>query len=101
MTPPEPSATLLGLKNISVENMARRNGSARSVRRNTRFNLIGKLTRKLAEPGSTNVTVEHSFPGYPTIQDFFFFSSFVFLLILNAHVEAFMDFLSHLMLWND
>ena len=68
-TLPEPLAILLGLKSISVENMARRNGSARSVRRNTQFNLIGKLTQKLAEPGSTNVTVEHSFPGNPTIED--------------------------------
>ena len=51
------------LKNISAGNMARRNGSAKSVRRSMQFSRIGRLIAKSVEPESTSVIAEHSFRG--------------------------------------
>ncbi|CAL5387949.1 unnamed protein product [Camellia sinensis] len=47
---------------ICFRNMVRRSGSVRSVQKNTQFNRIGKLIRRLVGLESINAIVAHSFP---------------------------------------
>lgn len=63
MTLLELLVTLLASKNITLENMVRKNGSVRSVLRGMLFNLIGKLIQKLVELENTDVTVGLFFQG--------------------------------------
>lgn len=53
----------LELKNITVENMVRRNGNVTSVQKFMLFNLIGRLTPKPVVQESIDVIVEQSSPG--------------------------------------
>jgi hypothetical protein len=63
MTLQEHLVTSLVLRNTSLANMVRRNGSVISAPRNMLFNLTGKLIPRLVALGNTDVTVALSSPG--------------------------------------
>jgi hypothetical protein len=63
MTLQEHLVTSLVLRNTSLANMVRRNGSVISAPRNMLFNLTGKLIPRLVALGNTDVIVALSSPG--------------------------------------
>lgn len=79
MTSPESKSTF-------VENMERRNGSAKNAQRFMQSNRIGKLILRHAALGSIGVIVEPFSPGKRLIIFLFFYFLFVyfysFLLVL-------------------
>ena len=62
-TLPEHSEILRELRNTTAENTGRRSISARSVRRNTQFNRIGRPIARFVGLESTGVTVAHFSQG--------------------------------------
>lgn len=63
MNPQEHLETSLVSKNISQENMARRNGNARSVRSDMLFNPTGKLIPRFVAHENIDVIVAHFSQG--------------------------------------
>jgi hypothetical protein len=55
--------TSLGLRNTTLANMVRRNGSVISALRSMLFNLIGRHILRLVAPENIGVTVALSSPG--------------------------------------
>lgn len=78
----ELSVTWPESRSISSENMARRNGNVKSVRRNMRCNQIGKLILRLVALKNTNVTAELSFLGNKTLLNI----KFCFLYYLSLRL---------------